>query len=76
MRSIGLSRAKATYIHNLTAVNLNFDELKELTDEKVIKKLTSIRETRNWTAKMFLIFDLDRQNVLPFEDGAFIQTYK
>ncbi|WP_337366558.1 DNA-3-methyladenine glycosylase 2 family protein [Phascolarctobacterium sp.] len=76
MRSIGLSRSKASYIHNLTAANIDFEELKGLPDEEVIKKLTAIRGIGNWTAKMFLIFDLDRQNVLPFEDGAFLQTYK
>lgn len=29
-----------------------------------------------WTAKMYLIFVLNRQNVLPVEDVAFLQSYK
>ena len=33
-------------------------------------------EVRLWTAKMYLIFVLNRQNILPIEDVAFLQSYK
>ena len=45
-------------------------------DEEVIKELTSIRGIGKWTAKMYLLFVLDRQDILPIEDGAFLQSYK
>lgn len=75
LRSIGLSNSKATYIHNFTEANIDFNELKKLPDDEIRKELTKIRGIGNWTAKMFLIFDLDKQDVLPFEDGAFLQSY-
>lgn len=80
IRSTGTSNAKVSYIRNITDAVLSgyicFDELRELSDEAVIKKLTALRGIGTWTAKMYLIFVLDRQDVLPFEDGAFLQSYR
>ncbi len=80
IRSTGTSTAKTQYIKNVTAAvnsgELNFEELSQMTDEEVRKKMTSIRGIGNWTAKMYLIFVLNRQDILPFEDGAFLQSYR
>ena len=80
IRSTGLSKAKIEYIRILTkAVQdgaIDFNDLLYLPDKDVIKKLTSLRGIGMWTAKMYLIFVLDRQDILPFEDGAFLQAYK
>ena len=48
------------------------EELYKKDDEEVIKELTSIRGIGKWTAKMYLLFVLDRQDILPIEDGAFL----
>lgn len=45
-------------------------------DDEVINSLTQLHGIGHWTAKMFLIFVLDRPDVLPAEDGAFLQTYR
>lgn len=80
LRNIGLSKAKSTYILNLASVvlegGIDFEGLRELPDEKVLKILTSIRGVGNWTAKMYLLFFLQREDILPYEDGAFLQAYK
>lgn len=80
IRGIGLAYSKARFLRNLsTAVTegtLNFTELKSLSDPEIIKRLTTIKGIGMWTAKMYLIFVLDRQDVLPYEDMAFIQSYK
>jgi DNA-3-methyladenine glycosylase II len=47
-----------------------------LSDEEVSKRLTSIKGIGNWTAKMYLLFFLQREDILPYEDGAFLQSYK
>ncbi|MHC1770499.1 MAG: DNA-3-methyladenine glycosylase [Flexilinea sp.] len=79
MRAIGLSNAKSAYILNLTeAVNtgkIDLDSLKILSDEEVMKTLTSLRGIGSWSAKMHMIFVLCREDILPFEDGAFLQAY-
>lgn len=80
LRSIGISSAKSQYIINFTELvndeQIDFDELSDLPDHEVIKRLTGIRGIGNWTAKMFLLFVLRRPDVLPFEDIAFLQSYK
>ena len=69
-----------SYIRYLTEKilrnELDLDSLKELSDADVMKSLTSIKGIGNWTAKMYLIFVLDRQDILPIEDVAFLQSYK
>ena len=80
LRSIGLSTSKSNYIKGLASLvkkgDFNFNNLKYLSDAEIMKQLTSIRGIGNWTAKMYLIFFLQREDVLPYEDGAFLQAYK
>jgi DNA-3-methyladenine glycosylase II len=80
IRSIGTSASKVKGIRCVTDAllsgELNFDSLKTLSDSDVIKQLTQIHGIGRWTAKMFLLFVLDRPDVLPVEDGAFLQTYR
>ena len=71
IKQIGISQSKVTYIRNLTeAVDsgmIDFSTLQLMPNEEIIKILTSIRGIGNWSAKMFLIFVLDRQDILPYE---------
>lgn len=79
LKSIGTSNAKVTCIKGLTAAilsgKLDFNRLEYLDDVAVTKELTQLKGIGNWTAKMFLIFVLNRQDILPFEDVAFLQGY-
>lgn len=79
LRSIGLSNAKSSYILNFAEIvsqgNIDLNALKDLTDEEVTNELIKIKGIGNWTAKMFLLFALKRPNILPIEDGAFIQGF-
>ena len=50
--------------------------LKELEDNQAMKKLVDIPGIGKWTSKMYLIFVLDRQDVLPVEDYAFIEAFE
>ena len=79
MRSTGMSMIKANNIRNLAITvqnnDVSFEKLNHLDDSEVIRELTKLRGIGVWTAKMYLIFVLDRKNVLPYEDMAFIQTY-
>ena len=80
IRSTGTSSSKVGYIRALTKAvsdgTLDFERLNTLTDSEVSRSLLSIRGIGNWTAKMYLIFALDRQDILPFEDTAFQQSFK
>ena len=80
LKTAGLSKAKCEYIIEFTKeVNegtLNLSSLHLLSDDKVIYELTRIRGIGTWTAKMYLLFVLQRSDVLPIEDVAFLQGYK
>lgn len=80
IRSTGTSVAKVEYIRNVTQAfssgYWDFEKIKEMADEDIISLLTSVRGIGNWTAKMCLMFVLNRPNILPFEDGAFLQVYR
>lgn len=80
IRSIGTSRGKVRAIRSLTDAvtsgRLDPESLGALSDDAVMQNLTSVHGIGAWTAKMYLIFVLDRQNILPFEDGAFLQSYR
>ena len=79
LRSVGVSYSKSSYVLNLANAILgdvlNLDELPSLDDQTVFKKITSVRGLGSWSAKMYLIFVLNRQNILPYEDGAFLRIY-
>ena len=80
IRSTGTSSKKAEYIKEITenvlSGKLVFDELTELSDDEVYKKLLLYRGIGHWTAKMYLLFVLDRPDILPYEDVAFLQSYE
>ena len=80
LRNIGLSKSKSNYILNLAKIvsngEIDFSRLDSMPDDEVLKILTSIKGIGNWTAKMYLLFFLQREDILPFEDVAFLQSYK
>ena len=79
IRSIGTSWQKVMYIRSLTSAvqsnYIDFENIKEKTDEEIIEKLITLKGIGNWTAKMYLIFCLNRMDILPFEDLAFLQGF-
>jgi DNA-3-methyladenine glycosylase II len=72
MRKLGLSAAKTAYIRDLARHTRDgsvvFEELGGLPDEEVIARLTKVKGIGVWTAHMFLMFALQRHNVLPTGD--------
>lgn len=78
LRQCGLSERKVEYLKDLArafkAEHLDRDHLARLDDEAVILKLTAIRGIGRWTAEMFLIFNLDRPDVLPLDDIGLLRA--
>ena len=68
----GLSRAKVSYLRSLAehvlSGELELERLDALEDEEVIAELTAVKGLGLWTAQMFLMFHLDRPDVLPVGD--------
>jgi DNA-3-methyladenine glycosylase II len=84
MRALGLSTQKTEYIRDLAkltrAGKVDFASMPRMTDEEVIEALTQVKGVGVWTAHMFLMFALKRENVLPVGDlgiqNAIKRAYK
>jgi DNA-3-methyladenine glycosylase II len=72
LRDVGLSGQKVTYVRNVAEAfaegRLSVDGLAALSDDEVRAALTEIRGIGPWTADMFLIFVLAREDVFPVGD--------
>lgn len=72
LRAIGLSHAKATYIHNVANFalenSMDIKVLKKMNDEEVITYLTAIKGVGRWTVEMILMFTLGREDVFSIGD--------
>jgi DNA-3-methyladenine glycosylase II len=72
LRAAGLSRPKVKYVLDLaekaTTGTVDLARLSSMPDAQVVEQLTSVKGIGVWTAKMFLLFHLDRPDVLPHED--------
>lgn len=77
LQSIGISYRKAEYIKNVFDFfkNNNVD-FESMSDTDIIKHLSSIKGVGEWTAQMFLIFNLFRQDIFSSRDLALINSVK
>jgi DNA-3-methyladenine glycosylase II len=68
LRAAGLSGRKVEYIRDLASHvisgELELDRFDQLADEDVIEEIVAVRGLGRWTAEMFLIFHLERPDVL------------
>jgi DNA-3-methyladenine glycosylase II len=72
LRSVGLSEKKALYIKDLAIHvrdgKLNFHRFPRMTDEDIVAHLTQVKGIGQWTAEIFLMFNLGRPDVMPADD--------
>jgi DNA-3-methyladenine glycosylase II len=72
LRACGLSRQKIASLTDLAERvarrEINFRKLPDLEDDEIISVLSQVRGVGVWTAQMFLIFALQRPNVMPLAD--------
>lgn len=72
IRACGMSWAKVKYVKDLAERvknnKLQIKKLDKLSDEEVEKELIAVKGIGPWTAEMFLMFSLGRQDVFPIDD--------
>ena len=77
LQSIGISFRKAEYIKNVFRFfknkTIDFDKM---SDKDIINCLVAIKGIGEWTAQMFLIFNLFRQDIFSPKDLALINSIK
>ena len=72
-RACGFSAAKLATIRSIAQATLEgvvpgLDEAKRLPDAALIERLTALRGVGRWTVEMFLIYSLERSDILPVDD--------
>lgn len=72
LKSAGISRQKCGYLRSLAEAfasgAVSPQKLRRMNDEAVVEALIPIRGIGRWTAEMFLIFVLNRTDLLPVDD--------
>ncbi len=84
LRSIGLSHAKATYVHAVAQFcvehKVTDTKLLAMPNDEIISWLTQIKGVGTWTVEMLLMFTLGREDIFPMDDlgiqNAMIKLYK
>lgn len=72
VRKVGTSNAKVNFMKDLAQkvirCEIQLDQLDKLDNDLVIKELTKVKGIGPWTAEMFLMFTLAREDVFSFGD--------
>jgi 3-methyladenine DNA glycosylase/8-oxoguanine DNA glycosylase len=81
LREVGLSRGKVRYVQALARKMEDgkvpsLKEFDRMTDDEIVRVLTEIDGVGQWTAEMFLIFNLGRPDVLPVDDLGVRRGYQ
>ena len=78
LRGVGLSGQKVSYLRDLCArvedERLRLEDLEHLHDDAIVEVLTQVKGIGRWTAEMFLIFRLQRPDVLPVGDLGIVNA--
>ncbi len=74
IQKCGMTARKAFYIKNIADMvyrnEFNIAELYNLSDEEIIKKMSSLSGIGEWTAEMLMIFSMQRPDVVSWGDLA------
>lgn len=72
LRSVGLSRQKASYIQDLASKTadgtLRLHQADDMDDDEVRAEIVQVKGLGDWSADMFLIFALNRPDIWPSGD--------
>ena len=78
-RDIGLSKQKTIYIKEIAKAfksnTVQSDKLKEMTNDQIRSGLIKIKGIGPWTIDMFLMFTLNRPDILPIGDLGIQKGY-
>jgi len=74
LKKVGVSQRKAETIRTFACTvednTIHLGSFTKMSDEDILTTLTAVKGIGPWTAEMFLIFALGRQDVFPLHDSA------
>jgi len=72
LRDVGMSWRKVEYAKSLANAiitnSLDIESLPHLSDEEAISKITQLKGFGRWSAEIYLMFSLNRQDIFPADD--------
>lgn len=72
LRGAGLSRQKVRYVRSLSdtvlAGKLDFSAISRLPDEEAIAAIIQVKGLGRWSAEMYMMFALGREDIWPVDD--------
>jgi DNA-3-methyladenine glycosylase II len=73
LRGAGLSRQKIAAVKDLAARTIdgtvpNLKEIRRMSEEEILERLTRVRGIGEWSVQMFLMSQLGRPDILPVQD--------
>jgi len=78
MRAAGLSRGKIVYLRDLSTKVLDgtvhLESLETMANDDVVAAMTKVKGIGQWSAEMFLMFRLQRADVLPVGDLGIVKA--
>jgi len=78
MRAAGLSRGKTAYLRDLSTKVLDgtvhLESLETMANDDVVAAMTKVKGIGQWSAEMFLMFRLQRADVLPVGDLGIVKA--
>ncbi|MFJ4393301.1 DNA-3-methyladenine glycosylase family protein [Pseudomonas sp. NPDC089396] len=80
-RACGFSATKLATIRGIAQARLDdvvpsLSEAKGMSDAELIERLVSLRGVGRWTVEMFLIYSLERSDILPVDDFGVREGYR
>ena len=74
LRDIGLSRQKISYIQGLASLltdgGLDLGKLRHMEDAEALSELQKVRGVGEWTAQMFVMSQIGREDIFPIKDAG------
>ena len=74
LQKLGISYRKAEYIAEFADLvgrgELDLEDLRDKSDQEVIRRLSALRGVGRWTAEMLLLFCMERPDVFSYDDLA------
>ena len=78
LKSAGLSHQKITYLKNIAKnfkdKSFKVKDLKKMNDDSAIQYITKLKGLGVWSAQMFLMFNLNRQDIFPVKDIGLLRA--
>lgn len=79
-RACGFSAAKLSTLRGIAQAAVegvvpSLEEARSLSDDSLIERLVALRGVGRWTVEMFLIYSLERSDILPVDDFAVRHGY-